>query len=160
MGPPVSDFTILIYDTTILRLVVPSDSKLVRDYIDSASEVRHIFVSCYVSGYVLDSVSGKYLDMYLGLLRVGNGIGGRGVAWEEGARRGVARARSTFTPPSSLPLHLSPHPSAPSSPPPPHLLPQVTPGIRGVKPATVKMIDATTKEHVETLEVDAVMVRS
>jgi dihydrolipoamide dehydrogenase len=35
---------------------------------------------------------------------------------------------------------------------------EVTPGIPGVKPATVKMIDAKTKEHVETIEVDAVMV--
>jgi len=35
---------------------------------------------------------------------------------------------------------------------------EVTPGIPGVKPATVKMIDANTKEHVETIEVDAVMV--
>lgn len=35
---------------------------------------------------------------------------------------------------------------------------EVTPGIPGEKPATIKMIDANTKEHVETLEVDAVMV--
>lgn len=35
---------------------------------------------------------------------------------------------------------------------------EVTPGIPGVKPVTIKMIDATTKEHVETLEVDACMV--
>ena len=35
---------------------------------------------------------------------------------------------------------------------------EVTPGIPGVKPVTVKMIDADTKEHVETLEVDACMV--
>jgi len=35
---------------------------------------------------------------------------------------------------------------------------EVTPGIPGEKPATVKMIDAKTKEHVETIEVDAVMV--
>jgi len=35
---------------------------------------------------------------------------------------------------------------------------EVTPGVPGVKPCTVKMIDAKTKEHVETLEVDAVMV--
>lgn len=35
---------------------------------------------------------------------------------------------------------------------------EVTPGIPGVKPVTIKMIDAETKEHVETLEVDAAMV--
>jgi dihydrolipoamide dehydrogenase len=35
---------------------------------------------------------------------------------------------------------------------------EVMPGIAGVKPCTVKMIDAVTKEHVETIEVDAVMV--
>jgi len=35
---------------------------------------------------------------------------------------------------------------------------EVTPGIPGVKPVTIKMIDAQTKEHVETLEVDAAMV--
>mmetsp|Transcript_3050 Transcript_3050/g.6278 ORF Transcript_3050/g.6278 Transcript_3050/m.6278 type:complete len:540 (-) Transcript_3050:69-1688(-) len=35
---------------------------------------------------------------------------------------------------------------------------EVTPGIPGVKPVTIKMIDANTKEHVETLEVDAAMV--
>lgn len=35
---------------------------------------------------------------------------------------------------------------------------EVIPGIPGEKPVTVKMIDATTKEHVETLEVDAAMV--
>eukprot|EP00617_Octactis_speculum_P002387 CAMPEP_0185780032 /NCGR_PEP_ID=MMETSP1174-20130828/97788_1 /TAXON_ID=35687 /ORGANISM="Dictyocha speculum, Strain CCMP1381" /LENGTH=480 /DNA_ID=CAMNT_0028469419 /DNA_START=164 /DNA_END=1606 /DNA_ORIENTATION=- len=35
---------------------------------------------------------------------------------------------------------------------------EVTPGIPGVKPVTIKMIDAETKEHVETLEVDACMV--
>lgn len=35
---------------------------------------------------------------------------------------------------------------------------EVKPGIPGVKPVTVKMIDADTKEHVETLEVDACMV--
>jgi dihydrolipoamide dehydrogenase len=35
---------------------------------------------------------------------------------------------------------------------------EVTPGIPGVKPATIKMIDAKTKELVETLEVDAVLV--
>jgi dihydrolipoamide dehydrogenase len=35
---------------------------------------------------------------------------------------------------------------------------EVTPGIPGKKPVTIKMIDATTKEHVETLEVDACMV--
>ena len=35
---------------------------------------------------------------------------------------------------------------------------EVTPGIPGVKPVTIKMIDAKTKEHVETLEVDACMV--
>jgi len=35
---------------------------------------------------------------------------------------------------------------------------EVTPGIPGEKPVIVKMIDANTKEHVETLEVDAVMV--
>jgi dihydrolipoamide dehydrogenase len=35
---------------------------------------------------------------------------------------------------------------------------EVTPGIPGQKPVTIKMIDAKTKEHVETLEVDACMV--
>lgn len=35
---------------------------------------------------------------------------------------------------------------------------EVTPGIPGVKPVTIKMIDAKTKEHVETLECDACMV--
>jgi dihydrolipoamide dehydrogenase len=35
---------------------------------------------------------------------------------------------------------------------------EVTPGIPGVKPVTIKMIDAITKEHVETIEVDAAMV--
>jgi len=35
---------------------------------------------------------------------------------------------------------------------------EVTPGVPGVKPVTIKMIDAKTKEHVETLEVDACMV--
>ena len=35
---------------------------------------------------------------------------------------------------------------------------KVTPGIPGEKPVTVNMIDAKTKEHVETLEVDACMV--
>lgn len=35
---------------------------------------------------------------------------------------------------------------------------EVTPGIPGVKPVTIKMIDANTKEHVETLEVDACLV--
>jgi dihydrolipoamide dehydrogenase len=35
---------------------------------------------------------------------------------------------------------------------------EVTPGIPGEKPVTIKMIDAKTKEHVETLEVDAAMV--
>ena len=35
---------------------------------------------------------------------------------------------------------------------------KVTPGIPGEKPATVEMIDATTKEHTATIEVDAVMV--
>lgn len=35
---------------------------------------------------------------------------------------------------------------------------EVTPGIPGVKPVTIKMIDAKTKEHVETMEVDACMV--
>lgn len=35
---------------------------------------------------------------------------------------------------------------------------EVTPGIPGEKPVTIKMIDATTKEHVETIEVDACMV--
>lgn len=35
---------------------------------------------------------------------------------------------------------------------------EVTPGIPGVKPVTIKMIDAKTKEHVETIEVDACMV--
>jgi len=35
---------------------------------------------------------------------------------------------------------------------------EVTPGEPGKKPCTIKMIDANTKEHVETIEVDAVMV--
>jgi len=35
---------------------------------------------------------------------------------------------------------------------------EVTPGIPGKKPVTIKMIDANTKEHVETIEVDAAMV--
>lgn len=35
---------------------------------------------------------------------------------------------------------------------------EVIPGIPGVKPVTIKMIDADTKEYVETLEVDACMV--
>lgn len=35
---------------------------------------------------------------------------------------------------------------------------EVTPGVPGEKPVTIKMIDAKTKEHVETLEVDACMV--
>jgi len=35
---------------------------------------------------------------------------------------------------------------------------KVTPGIPGVKPVSIEMIDAKTKEHVETLEVDACMV--
>lgn len=35
---------------------------------------------------------------------------------------------------------------------------EVIPGIPGVKPVTIKMIDAKTKAHVETLEVDACMV--
>mmetsp|Transcript_46865 Transcript_46865/g.99536 ORF Transcript_46865/g.99536 Transcript_46865/m.99536 type:complete len:531 (+) Transcript_46865:129-1721(+) len=35
---------------------------------------------------------------------------------------------------------------------------EVTPGVPGEKPVTIKMIDAQTKEHVETLEVDAAMV--
>lgn len=35
---------------------------------------------------------------------------------------------------------------------------EVIPGIPGVKPVTIKMIDAETKEHVETIEVDAAMV--
>jgi len=35
---------------------------------------------------------------------------------------------------------------------------EVIPGIQGEKPVTIKMIDADTKEHVETLEVDAAMV--
>jgi len=35
---------------------------------------------------------------------------------------------------------------------------EVTPGIPGEKPVTIKMIDAKTKEHVETLEVDAAMI--
>jgi len=35
---------------------------------------------------------------------------------------------------------------------------KVTPGVPGVKPVTIEMIDAKTKEHVETLEVDACMV--
>lgn len=35
---------------------------------------------------------------------------------------------------------------------------EVIPGIPGEKPVTIKMIDAGTKEHVETIEVDACMV--
>lgn len=35
---------------------------------------------------------------------------------------------------------------------------EVIPGIPGKKPVTIKMIDAKTKEHVETLEVDACLV--
>ena len=35
---------------------------------------------------------------------------------------------------------------------------EVIPGIPGVKPVTIKMIDAKTKELVETLEVDACLV--
>ena len=35
---------------------------------------------------------------------------------------------------------------------------EITPGIPGVKPVTIKMIDAKTKEHVETLEVDGCMI--
>lgn len=35
---------------------------------------------------------------------------------------------------------------------------KVTPGIPGVKPVTIEMIDADTKEHVETLEVDGAMI--
>ena len=35
---------------------------------------------------------------------------------------------------------------------------EVTPGIPGEKPVTIKMIDAKTKEHGETIEVDAAMV--
>lgn len=35
---------------------------------------------------------------------------------------------------------------------------EVTPGIPGEKPVVIKMIDAKTKEHVETLEVDCAMV--
>ncbi|CAM9216820.1 unnamed protein product [Pylaiella littoralis] len=35
---------------------------------------------------------------------------------------------------------------------------EVIPGIPGEKPVTIKMIDADTKEHVETIEVDACMV--
>jgi len=35
---------------------------------------------------------------------------------------------------------------------------EVIPGIPGKKPVTIKMIDAKTKEHVETIEVDAAMV--
>lgn len=35
---------------------------------------------------------------------------------------------------------------------------EVIPGIPGRKPVTIKMIDAKTKEHKETLEVDACMV--
>ena len=35
---------------------------------------------------------------------------------------------------------------------------KVTPGEPGVKPVVIEMIDAKTKEHVETLEVDACMV--
>jgi dihydrolipoamide dehydrogenase len=35
---------------------------------------------------------------------------------------------------------------------------EITPGIPGVRPVQIKMIDAKTKEHVETLEVDACLV--
>jgi dihydrolipoamide dehydrogenase len=35
---------------------------------------------------------------------------------------------------------------------------EVTPGIPGIKPVVIKMIDANTKEHVETIEVDACLV--
>uniref|UniRef100_A0A0G4GRK6 Dihydrolipoyl dehydrogenase n=1 Tax=Chromera velia CCMP2878 TaxID=1169474 RepID=A0A0G4GRK6_9ALVE len=35
---------------------------------------------------------------------------------------------------------------------------EVTPGIPGEKPVTIKMIDADTKEHTETIEVDACMI--
>mmetsp|Transcript_9126 Transcript_9126/g.15114 ORF Transcript_9126/g.15114 Transcript_9126/m.15114 type:complete len:518 (-) Transcript_9126:344-1897(-) len=35
---------------------------------------------------------------------------------------------------------------------------EVKPGVVGKKPVTIKMIDANTKEHTETLEVDAVLV--
>lgn len=35
---------------------------------------------------------------------------------------------------------------------------EVTPGIPGEKPVMIKMIDAKTKKHVETLEVDAAMI--
>ena len=35
---------------------------------------------------------------------------------------------------------------------------EITPGEPGVRPVTIKMIDAKTKEHVETLEVDACLV--
>ena len=35
---------------------------------------------------------------------------------------------------------------------------EVIPGIPGVKPVTIKMIDAKTKEHKETIEVDACLV--
>jgi len=35
---------------------------------------------------------------------------------------------------------------------------EVIPGIPGVKPVTIKMIDAETKEHTKTIEVDACMV--
>lgn len=35
---------------------------------------------------------------------------------------------------------------------------EVIPGIPGKKPVSIKMIDAKTKEHVETLEVDACLV--
>ncbi|GAX18896.1 dihydrolipoamide dehydrogenase [Fistulifera solaris] len=35
---------------------------------------------------------------------------------------------------------------------------EVIPGIPGEKPVTIKMIDAKTKEHVETIEVDAAMI--
>ncbi|CAN0360979.1 unnamed protein product [Ectocarpus sp. 6 AP-2014] len=35
---------------------------------------------------------------------------------------------------------------------------EVIPGVPGEKPVTIKMIDAETKEHVETIEVDACMV--
>jgi len=38
------------------------------------------------------------------------------------------------------------------------VLAEVTPGIHGVKPVAIKLIDVTAKEHVETLEVEACLV--
>jgi dihydrolipoamide dehydrogenase len=35
---------------------------------------------------------------------------------------------------------------------------EITPGIPGKRPVTIKMVDAKTREHVETLEVDGCMI--